>query len=217
MKEPTISKDKIDVLYDNKYLSLYGMNCSNGSYYLEASRRRKDDLVVLHKDEEYDKMLPDAVTCVLVLRVNGSEPLLYMEREFRYPTAHFLLSPPAGLIDKGDGANGEDARIVAAKREIKEETGIEVKDSDKIKVVSPLFFSSPGMTDESNAIVAAEVELSDLSSLSTSGAEGTECFGDYALLSKSQVKELIKTCRDTEGHFFSVFTWAIMLYFVYEM
>lgn len=216
MKEPKIEKDKVDVIFDHKYLSLYGMNCSNGSYYLEASRRKLDDLVVFQKDENYDNMLPDAVTCALVLKIGENEPVLYMEHEFRYPTAHFLMSPPAGLIDKSDCEFG-DPRIIAAKREIKEETGVEVKDSDKIYVASPLFFSSPGLTDESNAIVVAEVSIPDLSSLTNDGAEGTECFDGYSLITKAQAKKLIKECKDENGHFFSIFTWGILMYFVYEM
>lgn len=216
MNKPKFEKENIDVLYENKYLNLYGINCDNGTFYLEASRRKLDNIVALKNDEEYEKMLPDAVTCVLVLKVGGKEPVLYMEREFRYPTKHFLLSPPAGLIDKEDGKDC-DPRIEAAKREIKEETGITVKDTDKIYVASPLFFSTPGLTDESNAIVVAVVELDDLSSLSSDGAEGSECFGDYALLTKDDARRLIKECHDENGHFFSIFTWSILLYFVHEM
>lgn len=217
MKAPKIEKSKISTLYEHKYLKLYGMDCGNGLTYLQASRRKLDDLIAIKDDRAYSEMLPDAVTCVLVLKTPGEEPRLYLEHEFRYPTAHFLLSPPAGLIDPSDAQGKEDARILAAKREIKEETGVEVKDTDKIFVVSPLFFSSPGMTDESNAIVCAIVELPDLSCLSDDGAEGSECFDGYSLLTKEEAKKLIRECRDNQGHYFSIFTWCILMYFVYEM
>jgi len=216
MNNPKIDSKDIDVIYDNKYLSLYGMHFSNGQFYLEASRRKKDNLVAVLDEKSYDKFLPDAVTCVLVIKTPGQEPRLYLEREFRYPAAHFLLSPPAGLIDPKDGENG-DPRIVAAIREIHEETGAVVKDTDKIYVASPLFFSTPGMTDESNAIVVAEIEMDDLSSLNSDLAEGSECFGEYALLTRSEAKKLIKECRDEKGRYFSIFTWCVLMYFVYEM
>jgi len=216
LKNPKLDKNNIDVFYDNKYLSLYGLHFDNGQFYLEASRRKADNLVVCQDEESYDNMLPDAVTCVLVIKTPGEEPRLYLEREFRYPAGHFLLSPPAGLIDPKDGENG-DARIIAAIREIHEETGAVVKDTDKIYVASPLFFSTPGMTDESNAIVVAEVNMDDLSGLNSELAEGSECFGDYALLTKAEAKKLIKQCRDEDGRYFSIFTWCVLMYFVYEM
>ena len=217
IKAPKIEKSKIETVFDNKYLKFYKMDCGNGLMYYQASRRDKDNLIALKADEDYEKLLPDAVTCVLVIKTPGEEPRLYMEHEFRYPTAHFLLSPPAGLIDPSDAQSGEDPRILAAKREIKEETGVEVKATDEIKVVSPLFFSTPGMTDESNAIVCATVELPDLSSLTNDGAEGSECIDGYSLLTKDEAKAILKKCTDEQGHYFSVFTWCILMYFVYEM
>ncbi len=214
MKKNEITKEKIDTIYENKYLSLYHMSYDTNPDYLVASRRKKDELIALKTSEEYAHLSPDAVTCVVIVKTPGEEPRLYLEREFRYPVGRFLLSPPAGLIDKGDGDGGANPRITAAKREIKEETGIEVKDSDEIFVASPLVFSTPGMTDESNAMICARVSLPDLSSLTTDGAEGTECFGDYCLLTKAQAEELLRTGRDDEGLYYSVFTWAAMLYFV---
>ena len=212
MKEPKI--ESIDELYYNKYLKLYGMHFDNGAFYLECSRRDKKDLTVLKDPDEYKAMAADAVTIVLVVRTPNEEPRLYLEHEYRYPTGHFLLSPPAGLIDPSD-RESENPCISAAKREIMEETGIEVKDTDRMSVVSSLFFSSPGMTDESNAIVCAVVDLPDLTTLTDKFCETTECFDGYSLITKSEAKELIKNCRDENGLYFSVFTWGVLMYFAY--
>ena len=216
MKKNEITKEKIDTIYENKYLSLYHMSYDTNPDYLVASRRKKDELIALKASEEYARLLPDAVTCVVIVKTPGEEPRLYLEREFRYPVGRFLLSPPAGLIDDGDGEDGEDPRIVAAKREIREETGMSVKDSDEIYVASPLVFSTPGMSDECNAMVCAKISLPDLSSLTTELAEGTEVFGDYSLLTKAQAKELLRSGRDEEGLYYSVFTWAALMYFLLE-
>jgi len=212
----TIREDQIDELYTNKYLNLYQMHFKTNPHYLVSSRRAKGDLVALKSEEEYREMLPDAVTIVLVVKTPDSEPRLYLEREFRYPVGHFLVGPPAGLIDEADKHTGQDPRIVAAKREIREETGIEVKDTDEIYAAAPLVFSTPGMTDESNAMVCAKVSLPDLSSLKVDLAESTECFGPYSLYTKDEVRELLKTGRDDRGLYYSVFTWAILMYFLLE-
>ena len=74
-------------------------------------------------DEEFKKMLPDAVSCVVVLKQKGKEDRLLLNYEYRYPAGRFLLSVPAGLLDPED-KDCEDPLITAAKREIKEETGL---------------------------------------------------------------------------------------------
>ncbi|MBO4819305.1 MAG: NUDIX hydrolase [Firmicutes bacterium] len=211
-----ITKDDIDVLYDGKYLNLYNMKFNTNPHYLVASRRKKDELIALKSKEEYKDLMADAVTCVLVIRTPGEEPRVYFEREFRYPVGRFLFGPPAGLIDPEDGKDGQDPRIAAAKREIREETGIIVKDSDTAYVATPLVYSSPGMTDESNAMVCVIVDLPDLSSLNLDEAEGSEVFGDYCLLTKDEAREFLKNGRDDVGLYYTIYTWAALLYFVYE-
>ncbi len=211
-----ITKDDIEILHDDKYLNLYLMHFDTNPHYLSASRRKVDDLIALKSDEEYKDIMADAVTCVVVLRVPGEEPKIYFEREFRYPTGRFLLGPPAGLIDPEDGADGTDPRIAAAKREIREETGIIVKDSDTIYVANPFVFSSPGMTDESNAMICAIIDLPDLSSLNNNNGEGTEIFDNYSLYTKEEAKRMIETGRGDDGLYYTIYTWAALMYFVYE-
>ncbi|MBR0482427.1 MAG: NUDIX hydrolase [Firmicutes bacterium] len=216
MEKNKLKKENIEVLHEDKYLNLYLMKYDTNPHYLVASRRKKDDMVALMPDEEYKDVMADAVTIVLVVRTPGDEPRVYFEREFRYPVGRFLFGPPAGLIDPTDGDDGEDPRIAAAKREIWEETGIVVKDSDTIYVANPLVYSSPGMSDESNAMICAIVDLPDLSSLSSENGEGTEIFGDYCLLTKAQAKQLIDSGRDDTGLYYTIYTWAVLMYFIYE-
>ena len=55
---------------------------------------------------------------------------------------------------------------------------------DEVEVVNPFLFSTPGMTDESNALVKVVLKLDDLSSLSQDGAEGQECFDGFCFVNK---------------------------------
>lgn len=74
---------------------------------------------------------------------------LVVIREFRVPVGDYMYGFPAGLLDPGEDL------AVAAGRELHEETGLNL-----IKVYrhSPAIFSSAGVTDETIAMVFAEVE-----------------------------------------------------------
>ena len=162
-------------------------------------------------------MLPDAVSCVVVIELPDKEPQLLLSYEYRYPTGRFLLGVPAGLLDPGD--EEEDNPIIAtAIREIREETGITVKpERDQVSVINPLLFSTPGMTDESNALVKVVLKMDDLRELSQAGAEGQECFDGFCLVNKEKAQKLLKDCVDDQGHFYSMYTWAALMYFVTDM
>ena len=157
-------------------------------------------------------MLPDAVSCCVIVRMPGEEPRLLLTYEYRYPCGRFLLSPPAGLIDPKD-RTAEDALIRTAVREIREETGLEVKPTDCVYVANPCVFSSPGMTDECNAMVCAIVDAEDLDSLNQDGAVGTEAFDGFLLATEKEAEEILRSGRDPQGFFYSVFTWIVLAWF----
>ena len=110
-----------------------------------------------------------------------------------------------------------DPLIATAAREIKEETGLEIKETDEVRVVNSFVYSTPGMTDESNALVCAVIDVDDLSLLSQDGAEGSECFDGFELVTLETARELLKNGRDKAENFYSVYTWAALMYFVSEM
>lgn len=214
--KPTINKENIQSLFESKFIKVFDLQYEEGKHYYDATRRPLDQIVAAKSDQEFSEMLPDAVTCVVILQVKDEEPKLLMTREYRYPTGHFLLSPPAGLLDPDDETGG-DPILSAARREIEEETGIVLSEKDSLSVINPLLFSSPGMTDESNALACAVVNLNDLSSLSQRGAVGSECFDGFKLLSAKEAKEILKTGKDQDGIFYSVYTWAALMYFVSDL
>ena len=126
MKEKLrLTKEQVHNVYDSRFIKVFGMEYVEGKQYMNATRRSVDDLVALKSDEEFKSMLPDAVSCVVIL--NGAEPKLLLTYEFRYPAGQYLLSVPAGLIDKSDEAEA-DPIIVTAKRELKEELEVRIPD-----------------------------------------------------------------------------------------
>lgn len=209
MNTPDFSKENIKPLFESKFIRVFDLQYAEGKHYYDATRRTADDLVAAKTTEEFRKMLADAVTCIVVLNTKDSEPKLLLSHEFRYPTGQFLLSPPAGLIDK------EDADLITtATRELKEETGIVFGDSDTAKVISPLLFSTPGMTDESNALVLLSINRDTLPELNTDGAVGSECFNGFSLLTKEEAQQILNQGTDSNGIYYSVYTWAALMYFV---
>ena len=216
MEKPVIQKKNIISLMESRFIKVYDLQYAPDRHYFDASRRSLDNLVAHKSDEDFQNMLPDAVSCFVILKVGEDAPKLLTSYEFRYPAGQFLLSPPAGLIDPED-AELKDPVLTAAVREIKEETGLDVKDTDRLFLVNPLLFSSPGMTDESNALACAVISVKDTDSLTQTGAVGSEKFDGFRLLTKEEAREILKSGRDEHGNFFSVYTWCALMYFVSGM
>ena len=208
-----INKDRIETLYESRFLNMFDLQYAEGRHYYEATRRSKDSLVLKKKDAEFRSMLPDAVTIAVVLHLPGNETRLLMSYEYRYPVGQFLLSPVAGLLDPED-QSGPDPLVSAAIREIREETGLTVKEADKVYVLNPCAFSSPGMTDESNAFLCAELTLDSLDALNQDGAEGSELFNGFELLDRQRAQEIFRTGRDEQGNFYSLAAWMVLSIFL---
>lgn len=208
-----IRKDRIETLYGTKFLNMYDLQYGEGKHYFEASRRKPEDLVVRKNDGEVREMLPDAVTIAVVLHLPGNRTRLLMSYEYRYPIGQFLLSPVAGLLDPED-RECPDPLVNAAIREIREETGLTVKENDRVYVLNPCAYSTPGMTDESNAFLCAEITLDSLDELNQNGAQGSELFDGFELLDRERAQEIFRTGRDEHGNFYSLAAWAVLSIFL---
>lgn len=213
MKKLTIQKEMVKTLYDAKFVKLYDLQYGEGKHYFDATRRNAEDLVAIKGDEEFQSMLPDAVTIAVVVHLPGEEPKLLLSYEYRYPVGQFLLSPVAGLLDPEDRDTEQPLRT-AAVREIFEETGLTVKDTDSITVLNPCALSTPGMTDESNAFLRADIYTDTLDALNQNGAVGSELFNGFELADRETAAKWFRTGRDRNGNFFSLATWAILSYFI---
>ena len=204
-----INRDRIETLYETRFLKCYDIQYAEGKHYYEASRREAEDLVAKKTDAAFEKMLPDAVTIAVVLCLPEKEPQLLMSYEYRYPVGRFLLSPVAGLLDAEDRQSDDPLRS-AAIREIREETGLTVKDTDSLQVLNPCAFSTPGITDESNAFLCAQLTLDNLDDLNQNGAEGSERFDGFELLNRERAREIFRTGRDEHGCFYSLAAWTVL-------
>ena len=217
---------KIEPLLENRFLKAYDLQYAPGKHYFEASRRSRDGLVAAMDDNKFRSMLPDAVTCAVIIDPaddeTGENARLLLSYEYRYPCGRFLLSPPAGLIDPEDADTGkaEDAVLRAAEREIMEETGLGIdrERGDRLFVLSPVLFSSPGMTDESNAIACAVIRsCPDDVNISYDGITGTEKFEGSVLLGRDQARKILDSGRDVKGKYYSTYTALVLLYFISGM
>ena len=214
--KPIIREENVKTLLDAKFIRVFDLQYAEGKHYFDATRRPLEKLVATKTDDEFKKMLPDAVGCVVILKIKDDEPKLLLAKEYRYPAGQFLLSPPAGLLDAED-ETAADPVLSAARREIEEETGLTLSEKDSLTVINPLLFSSPGMTDESNALACAVIHLNDTSALTQQGAVGSELFEGFELLTAAEAREILKNGRDREGLFYSVYTWAALMYFISDL
>jgi len=214
--KPEIKKENITSLFESRFIKVFDLQYEAGRHYFDATRRSVDNLMAVKSDAEFKAALPDAVTCIVILNIPGEEPKLLLNYEYRYPAGQFLLSPPAGLLDPEDASSPEPL-LATAGREIEEETGLIISKTDKLFTVNPLLFSTPGMTDESNALVCAVIHANDTSALTQKGAIGSECFNGFELLTKKEAGKLLADGRDKNGIFYSVFTWAALMYFVSDL
>lgn len=211
-----IKKDNVVSLLETKFLKVFDLQYAEGKHYYDATRSNKEDLVAVKSDEEFKNMKADAASCYVVVKIAGEEPKLLLHYEYRYPAGQYLLSIPAGLVDDCD-KDSKDAILTTAKREIKEETGIDVKETDRVFIINPCVFSSPGFTDETNALVGAVISLDSLDVLKEDGAVGGESFDGFSLVSKEEARRLLKQGTDEKGIFYPMYTWGALMWFVTDM
>lgn len=132
---------------------------------------------------------PDAA---IIVPYHKREDKLVVIKEFRVPVGGYQYGFPAGLLDPGENLAD------AAGRELHEETGLDLV---KVYRYSPAIFSSAGITDESIAVVFAEVEGTP-SIRHNEDSEDIEIF----LMNRQEVAELMLR-RDIV---FGARAWLIM-------
>ena len=89
-----------------------------------------------------------------------------------------------------------------------------VRETDRVTVLNPCTFCTPGITDESNAFLCAELTLDSLSGLNQNGAEGSELFDGFVLLDRAQAQEIYRSGKDAHGNYYSLATWTVLSIFL---
>ena len=148
MKENIKMKNKVqnlETLAQTKFLSLYNANYTNKGgnkkTWTIATRKTKEAL-----EEQFFSGKEDKVDAVVILAYHKDEKKLVAIRQFRIPLNNYVYELPAGLIDNNDDI------ISTVKRELKEETGLDLEEVMEEKIGQKLYLS-PGMTDESVSLV----------------------------------------------------------------
>ncbi|MST51830.1 NUDIX domain-containing protein [Hornefia butyriciproducens] len=211
-----IRKDNVKTVADTRFVRVFDLQYEEGAHYYDASRRELENIAAIKSENDFNSMLPDAVSGFLVIKTPDSEPRLLLDYEYRYPTGQYMLSIPAGLVDESD-KESDQPLFTAMKREIYEETGIMLKVTDDIRMVNPLVFNSPGFTDECTALIAMTAHLDDLSELNQKGAVGSEKFAGFLLATREEVLCLLREGKDPHGHRYPMVTWCAMMYFVSDL
>lgn len=158
-------------MFEVAYVDKYGRN----RFWQVASRSKEPKCITKNFDE------PDAV---IIVPFHSAENKIVITIEYRIPLADYEYGFPAGLIDEGETIEQ------AARRELKEETGLDVT---RFTGISPSIYSSAGMSDESVAMVYVECE-GHPSTDRNAGAEVIE----IQLISQSQASQL---CNNPELKF----------------
>lgn len=120
--------------YEGKYLTYYIAN-----YETKKNHIKSYEFVSRHHDLTIDSFGKDIPVGVSIVSFSKDGNKILLEKEFRLATNNWVFNFPAGLIDKGETPEN------AAKRELKEETGLDLV---KIKQVLSSSYTSQVMSDE---------------------------------------------------------------------
>ena len=169
---------KIRVLSQNKFLSLYSADYINKKGNLKnwtiASRKDLESL-----ENKFFKNEEDKIDAVVIIAEHIEEKKLVVIRQLRVPINDYVIELPAGLVDGNEGFEE------AVKRELKEETGLDLIEIDK-EGTSEKVYVSVGMTDESIALVKCTCK----GIISNENLEEDEDI-EVIMLNKEEAKELI--------------------------
>ena len=134
--KPLVETDFVS-LYDVEYKNKKGQE----KHWMVSSRKSKEELEKVYLENNEDK-----IDAVVICALHKAQNKLVLINQYRVPINKYIYELPAGLVD-----NNEDIET-SVRRELKEETGLDLISINKINSKDKLYLS-PGMTDESVAFV----------------------------------------------------------------
>lgn len=173
-----------------KYLSRYDVKYetpSGGEKVYEMFSRDPDI-------DSPEKLLHPRTDAVMIIMTDEQREHLLLIREFRLELGRTIYGLPAGLIDKGETPEQ------AAKRELKEETGLDLLE---IRHVMPPSYSAVGLSNE-QCICVFGVAGGKIAPSKETGEEITARW-----YSRGELRELVQ--RETFGSWAQAFSymWTI--------
>lgn len=178
-------------IYEGKFLTYYVADYQNEKGHIKSYEfiSRDNNLTM----DTFGKGKPQGVGMV---SYNSDYSKVLLQKEFRMATNNWVYNFPAGLIDKGETPEE------TAKRELLEETGVNLIAIDK--VLSPSF-ASQGTSDEMMTIVICRCD----------GEIKDSCFEDEEIHANWYTKEQVKELLD-QSAFMSVRTQMFLWQWVNE-
>ena len=146
----------------------------------ETKDHKKKVYEIISRDKNIDSidtLRNNHTDGVVIIMTNEDDEKILLNKEYRMSVGGFVYNFPAGLID--DGETPEQA----ARRELKEETGLNI-----IQIEDQLFdsYSAIGFSNETNAVIIGKAEGTFAPSTSTL----EEIYAGW--YTKAEVRELLK-------------------------
>lgn len=131
---------KIEQMTKNPFVNLYNLEVEhkNGkpSFYYVASRAKTPEELEISRREQR----PDGV--VIYGLYGEKHDKVVLIRQYRYPLDNYVYEFPAGLVEAGEDYHE------AAVREMKEETGLQLRPLNVESIYERPYYMTVGMTDE---------------------------------------------------------------------
>lgn len=159
---------------EGKYITKYDVE-----YETEEGRTKIYEMVSRSNNiQTFEQLHGKVADAVVIIVTNESEDKILINREFRLAPGEWVYNFPAGLIDKGETPE------IAAKRELMEETGLELYEIDDFIGTS---YSAVGFSNETNVCIVGKAR----GKLRNSTYDVEEI--DAGWFTKEQVRELLRT------------------------
>lgn len=161
---------------EGKFITRYDI-----TYETADNMEKVYEIISRQKDmKDFEALHGKKADSVVIIATDGSGEKILVCREFRLAVGDWVYNFPAGLIDDGEEP------IESAKRELREETGLELYEIDDF--IGPSY-SAVGFSNEINVCVVGKArgEFHE----STSAVEEIEPHW----YTKEQIRELLKTDR----------------------
>ncbi len=166
----------IKKVFEGKYINRYDV-----VYETKDHKEKVYEMISREKDlKNQEELRGDKADSIVLILTNEDGSKLLVNKEFRLATGEWIYNFPAGLIDPGESPEE------AARRELREETGLEICAIDDILGLS---YSAIGFSNEKNLTFVGKAR-----GVFKESSDTTEEI-EPLWISKEEMRELLKTKR----------------------